>query len=96
MPYQFQTTFWMDFSIADKFGAEAIKDTFRRAFNEWKDNHIYLTELTLVMNWKCNLWYEKGNTEYYQLYYDYYYKCRDYGYDNLKGNELNYFHNTID
>lgn len=29
----FSTTFFMDFSIADKFGDDAIKDTFERAFN---------------------------------------------------------------
>lgn len=28
------TTFYQDFSIADKLGLDAIKDTFKRAFNE--------------------------------------------------------------
>ena len=39
----FSTTFPMDFSIADKFGTDAIRDTYNRAFNEWKGqyNHIY-------------------------------------------------------
>ena len=32
------TTFYQDFSIADNFGINAIKDTFKRAFNEWKDD----------------------------------------------------------
>ena len=30
------TTFWDDFSIADRFGISAIKDTYKRAFEEWK------------------------------------------------------------
>ena len=30
------TSFYRDFSIADKFGIDAIKDTYKRAFNEWK------------------------------------------------------------
>ena len=34
--YEEKTTFWDDFSIADAFGMVAIKDTYRRAFNEWK------------------------------------------------------------
>ena len=50
--YQMMTTFWSDFSIADRFGARAIKDTYERAFNEWKDNYQYLTELVMVLNWK--------------------------------------------
>jgi hypothetical protein len=32
--YQMKTTFWQDFSIAEKFGLEAIRDTFKRAFDE--------------------------------------------------------------
>ena len=40
-----QTTFYEDFSIADQFGLDAIKDTFNRAFKHWKDNYVYLTEL---------------------------------------------------
>lgn len=33
--YEPKTTFWMDFSIADKFELYAIKDTYKQAFNEW-------------------------------------------------------------
>ena len=34
--YEVQTTFWEDFSIAERFGLSAIQDTFNRAFKEWK------------------------------------------------------------
>lgn len=40
--YELQTTFWSDFSIADRFGLSAIRDTFDRAFEEWKENYKYL------------------------------------------------------
>ena len=50
--YKPKTTFYEDFSIADRFGIPAVKDTFKRAFEGWKDNHIYLTELVMVLNWK--------------------------------------------
>lgn len=36
--YELQTTFWKDFSIADKFGLSSIQDTFNRAFEEWKED----------------------------------------------------------
>ena len=52
--YELQTTFWNDFSIADRFGLSAIQDTFNRAFKEWKENYKYLTELVLVLNHKIN------------------------------------------
>ena len=38
------TTFWQDFSMADKFGNEAIADTYRKVKAEWKDNYKHWTE----------------------------------------------------
>lgn len=95
MDYEFKTTFWQDFSIADKFGIDAIKDTYNRAFKEWKDNYIYLTELVLVLNWKIWDWYEK-DTSIAKVYNDFWEKTQNYAYDNLKGDELTYFYRTLD
>lgn len=86
----------MDFRIADAFGNNAIKDTFNRAFREWKNNVTYCAELCIVMNMLCWYWYEKGNNERSRLYADCYYKVRDYGYDTFKEEELEYFYNQID
>lgn len=95
MDYEFKTTFWSDFTIADAFGTEAIKDTFNRAFKHWKDNYEYLTELVLVLNWKIWQHYEKNET-YAKLYNELWLKADNYGLDNLKGDELNYFIRTLD
>ena len=46
--YQPITTFWEDFSIAEKFGADAIRNTAVRAFNEWHTNIKFLTELIMI------------------------------------------------
>lgn len=80
--YKPKTTFWMDFCIAERFGTEAIKDTFNRAFNEWKDDIEYLTELALVTNWKCWDWYYSKKEEISKLYAVYYHQCRDYVYSD--------------
>ena len=50
--YTVQTTFWEDFTIADRFGLSAIRDTYNRAFKEWNENYKFLTELVLVLNHK--------------------------------------------
>lgn len=34
--YDPMTTFWEDFSIADKYSIAGVKDTYKRAFSEWK------------------------------------------------------------
>ena len=92
--YKQITTFFEDFSIADIFGVKAIKDTYRNAFNSWKHDYKYLTELVMVLNWKS--WEHADNAQYCELYADLFYKCRDYAYDTLKGEELTYFFNTTD
>lgn len=56
--YKPQTTFWDDFMIAEKFGVDAVRDTYNRAMKAWKKNYIYLTELVMVLNW--NIWYWDG------------------------------------
>lgn len=50
------TTFAMDFAIAEAFGENAVKDTYRRAMRGWKDNYKYLTELVIVLNHRIWIW----------------------------------------
>lgn len=96
MDYEFKTTFWMDFTIADHFGANAVKDTFERAFKEWRNDVVYVTELSLVLNWKCWQHYEKGDEKLSRLYSDLYYEVNGWCYDNLKGADLEYYWRTTD
>lgn len=94
--YECITTFWEDFSIADGFGIAAVKDTFKRVFGEWKTNYKYLTELVIVLNNKCWAHYFEGREDVSALYSDLYYKAKDYAYENLKEEELEYFYQIID
>lgn len=93
--YDTKTTFWEDFSIANKFGVEAIKDTFKRAMESWKDNYIYLTELVLVLNHMIWYWHERNET-YAEVYNELWEQADAYGCEHLKGEELTYFYNTLD
>lgn len=65
--YDLITTFWEDFSIADKYGVAGVKDTYKRAFSEWEDDYKFFTELTLVLNHKIWQHYE-SNRELAALY----------------------------
>lgn len=89
--YKMKTTFWMDFTIADAFGTEAVVDTFDRAFEEWKDDYEYLTELVIVMNLKLWYHYNNGNMQYAKLYDQLWRKSDGYACDTLKEDELGYF-----
>lgn len=90
-----KTTFWQDYSIADAFGIDAIKDTYKRAFNEWKNNTEYITEMVMVLNHKCWWWYGK-DTEKSKLYSDLYYTLDDWCLNNLKGDDFDYYVRTTD
>ena len=94
--YECVTTFWEDFSIADRFGADAISDTYNRAFTEWKSNFIYLTELVMVLNHKLWYWYEKGNQEYAELYNIFWDETAQYAERNLKDEQLQYYFRITD
>lgn len=93
--YELQTTFWNDFSIADKFDLSSIQDTFNRAFEEWKEDYKYLTELILVLNHK--IWqYHKTRPEFATLYNSLWEQADRYAVENLKDDELRYFYDVTD
>lgn len=93
--YQPITTFYTDFSIADKFGINAIKETYQRVFIEWQHDYKYMTELAMVLNWKIWRWYGK-NEEYAKLYDRLWREIDEWCIDNLKGEELEYYYKTTD
>ena len=86
------TTFWKDFSIADRFGLDAIQDTYNRAFSEWKDDYKYLTEFVMVLNHKCWDYYRKNKEKYYELYLKLFEEANAYALNNLKDEEFGYFY----
>ena len=94
--YEPKTTFWEDFSIADAFGLAAIKDTFDRAFEGWKGNCVYLTELVMVLNWKIWQHHQSNDPLKAQLYDTLWRQADNYACENLKGEELSYFYRTTD
>lgn len=93
--YNLLTTFWEDFSIADKYGIVGVKDTYRRAFNEWKDDYKFFTELTLVLNHKIWQHYE-SNRELAALYDRLWREADEYATSNFKGEELDYYYRITD
>lgn len=93
--YEIKTTFWEDFSIADQFGLEAVRDTYNCSFQEWKSDYIYLTELVMILNWKIWQHYPK-NKNLAQLYDDLWRKTAGYASAHLKDEELAYYYKTTD
>ena len=95
LDYKFESTFWEEFSIAEDYGAEGVKEHYEVVFDQWKDNLKFLTELVLVLNIKIFLWYGVDDT--IGLTYDQLWKETDgYALETLKGNDLHYYLSTLD
>lgn len=94
--YEPQTTFWQDFSIAERFGLSAIKDTFKRAFQEWRYETVYVTELAMVLNHKGWFWYDTDKVEISKLYFSLWQELDEWCANNLKGEDLAYYYRITD
>lgn len=94
--YRPKTTFFEDFSIADNFGINAVKDTYKRGIETAKSlGYEYLTEFVMVLNWK--IWEHYGTREQFaHLYNDLWEKASQIAEEILTGDELNYYYSTID
>lgn len=93
--YEMESTFWNDFTIADRFGINAVKDTFNRAFKNWKENAVYLTELVIVLNHK--IWqYYQSNERLARVYNELWEKADFYACENLTGDDLSFFYRITD
>lgn len=96
MGYTRKTTFWSDFTIADAYGEDAIKDTLKRSL-DWLSNVEYGTELVMVLNHKCWEWYKKDEKRSH-LYADLFEKTYDALREKHKGNDeaMSYIWQTLD
>lgn len=91
------TTFVQDFRIAEHFGEDAIRDTFKLC-QEWKGDIAMYTELVVALNMLCWYHYDAGNSELSRTYSDLYYAARDYVWDgdNFNDDERRYFFQITD
>lgn len=94
--YKMEYTWFMDFKIADAFGEKAIKDTYKRSFDNWKDNVTAMKELCFCLNIKCWDFYHLGNSKLSELYADLYHECYEKCLDHFKGDELHEFWEFLD
>ena len=103
-----KNTFWQDFTIADAFGERAVLDTFKRAFESWREDISYITALSIALNHKIWQHYEAGNEKLARLYDKcwkdverYVLDCENAGeenekYKNYEKDEVRYYVSALD
>ena len=89
--YTQRTTFWDDFTIAERFGVKAIKDTYKNAFQSWKHDIVFIVELVLVLDWKMLYMEEKHMTEESVMYYKCWVELSNWCERHLEAGAYEYF-----
>jgi hypothetical protein len=92
---EFISTFPSDFAIANSFGETAVRDTYKRAFNEWKTDYKMLTDLVITLNWYIWIFHEKDDV-LAKTYNELWMEADNYALKNLKGEALSYFYRETD
>ena len=89
------STFYTDMSIADRFGADAVIDTYERVVREWLSDYKMFTEFVMVLNWKIWEHYET-NGALAELYNDLWIKAENLVEENFTDEEKMYYYKTTD
>ncbi len=95
MAEKFSTTFWMDFTIADQFGMDAVLDTYKRAFEGWRTDVRYLADLVVVLNHKIWQHYQT-NEPLARLYDRLWREATNWAWEHLEGDDATYFFEYTD
>ena len=98
--YKKLTTFWEDFTIADKFVGiemEPIQDTYKRGLDYAKTDYKIFTELVLVLNAKIWEWYNK-NEVIAKIYNTLWENAEDEFFNTFTGQDdaIRYYYKTTD
>ena len=93
--FHFESTFWEEFSIADGYGPDGIREHYDLVFSQWKDNIKFLTELVLVLNLKLFIWF-KVDDDLGKMYEDLYVDADAYALSSFEGDDLHYYLHTLD
>ena len=90
------TSFYLDFSIAEKFGIAGIEDTYKRGLQDAVNmGYKALTEFVMVLNWK--IWeHYQTNESLAKVYNSLWIEADEYAMEHLKGEELSYYYKTTD
>lgn len=88
---EFNTSFPKDFTIADAFGAEAVKDTYERS-KHFISDVSYWKELVVVLNHKIWQHYQ-SNEALAKVYNELWQEADQLALDTFKGDDFKEYYN---
>lgn len=93
--YKRQTSFYSDLSIAEFYGIDAVKETYNNIVKHWSNDVVYFSEFVLCLNWKIHQHYQK-NPALARAYNNLWVEADKLAYNTYKGEDLEYYLQTID
>lgn len=90
-----KTTFFSDLSIAECYGINAVKETYRDVMRSWGDDLDFMCEWVICLNQKIWQHYDKQR-ELAKVYDDLWRKADDYCREHFKGEDLRKYYDYID
>lgn len=94
--YKPLTTYWSEFSIAEKDEPEKVIELYHEKIKETTGDYKALTELVLVLNQKLWESFENNNNSRARLYQKLWNRAVTHAFDTLEGEELDYYIQTTD
>ena len=97
-PYVPFTTYASDFILAEIEGSAGVIKTAKNAWENWKTDYKWATEIIMALNFLAWYHYDEGDISLSQLYSELYYKYMDLYYEQFEGNSeaTDYFFNMTD
>lgn len=92
-----KTTFFSDLGIAEWYGENSVKETYKNVVENWLDNYEFFSEFVLSLNWKSWYWCQKDDS-LSRLYADLYEKATDAFYNRYGKDQkaCDYFYEMTD
>ena len=90
-----KTTFFADLSIAECYGADEVKDTYKRVVKSWKNDVEFMSEFCIALNQKIWQHYNKRR-DLAEVYNDLWTECDAFCMEHFKGEDLSYYLDYVD
>lgn len=90
--------FQKDFRIALFYGNNAIEETYKKVWREYKDNYKVITRLVYDLNSLCWAYYRSGDLASSKLFEDLFYRAEEMFYKKFETNEsaTDYYYRMLD
>ena len=90
-----KTTFFADLSIAECYGVNGVKDTYKNVMKSWGDDLEFMCEWVIALNQK--IWqHHQSNPDLGKLYDELWRQADEYCMDKFEGDDLTAYLDYVD